>query len=220
MEGELPGRRIVLNARREGDRRPPPRGEVEREPVERDLQAEPAGLDVGLLERPIVEEGVRARGGGQLRERFDLGRREVTLPLVVGRAPAVDPLDVDADVALRRHRARHQAPRVGQVEAQRGGGRRERDLRTTVSCGAEAPLPGRDRRIPRERRAEEGVGHQEAMAVLRELELRVAGALRLAEQRKVRRLASRPARLVGERVPDVHVIGSERPRSVAHARCE
>src|SRR5688572_31926724 len=54
---ELPRRRIVVERRLEGDLGRTGRLELEGEVTERQGEAEAARLDVGLLQRPVVEEG-------------------------------------------------------------------------------------------------------------------------------------------------------------------
>src|SRR6185503_1815376 len=114
---ELPARWIILERGLEGDLRRIWRLQREREITERQRQAEPARLDVGLLQRPVVEEDLALLNVRQLAQVADLARREMTAGDIV-REVTADMFDINADLTANRHRARDQAFGVRDVEAQ------------------------------------------------------------------------------------------------------
>ena len=160
--------------------------ELEREIAERQRQAESARLDVRLFQRPVIEEHAPLFLVRQALQVGDFTRREKAARHVV-RELAVDVLDVDADLAADRHRARDQAVGMRNVEAQvRHAGRPIENLRAAVRVGDELPVRRRNRRVARQRGADQRAGQQEGAPIAIEHEPRHARVLVLRQQRAVR----------------------------------
>ncbi len=107
---ELPARRVVVEPGGEANRRRRPGAQGERELVERQRQAQPAGLDVRLLQRPVVEEHPRLLGGGQRAQVAHLVGREVALGHALEHWPGHG-FHVHAHAVAARHRQRDESVR-------------------------------------------------------------------------------------------------------------
>src|SRR4030095_445854 len=94
--------RAGYELRVEIDHVPSGRMELKGEIAKRQRQPETARLDVGLLQRPVIEERAVLLVLRQLAQIGDFIRREETAGDVV-RQLAIDVLDVDADLAADRH---------------------------------------------------------------------------------------------------------------------
>ena len=110
--------RVVGERRIERDRGRGLRARVDADRAQRHRDPDPDRLDVRLLERPQLEEALALRFGRQRVERGALALGEHVPGEAIDLEPAIDVLDVDADVVLERHAARDQPARVREVEAQ------------------------------------------------------------------------------------------------------
>ena len=146
---ELPALGPVVEAIGEADggrgRRPQHEGEL----AERDRQPHAARLDVGLLERPVLEEGAGLRLCRQGPQVAHLVGREVPPGDVLAHG-AIDALDIDADLVTARHGERDQAGRVREVEHQprRAGLRRRRRRGSRARWSRSASRRARSARRP------------------------------------------------------------------------
>ncbi len=164
-ELELPRARIVVQLGGERNRRGRGGRELEREGAQRQGEAHAAGLDVRLLQRPVVEERPVPVGLRDAGQRAGLGLGEIALGDVQAGRPAADVLDVDADIARQRHRAGNQSVGMRQVEAQREGHRRGRHFGPAPLVLLERPRRRVDARVVRQGRAHQGVCEQELAPV-------------------------------------------------------
>ena len=161
-------------------------------------QAHAPRLDVGLLQRPVVEEGAGCSAAGSAAQVAHFGRREVALGHAVASRTAIDALDVHADPVSARHRQRHQTVGVRHVEGEAAACRPAASTTNgqLVRVGHEAPVARARRAVGRERQP-----HQ------RPRDRRTCGGRRRAR-------SAAPRALVG---------GQQRPRArsttlVGHAR--
>jgi hypothetical protein len=92
---------------------------LHREGVERQIEAETPGLQIGFFQRPVVEEALGRGGLRQPAQRFDLFRREEPKRGRQRRHPTRHGLDIDADGLMPRHDAGDAAVGVRQAEMQR-----------------------------------------------------------------------------------------------------
>jgi hypothetical protein len=124
--------------------------QVERELIERQRQPHAAGLDVGLLQGPVIEEQPRLVSGRTSPQiaHFIGGEMPLRHRLEDG---AGHRFDVDANAVAARDRQRHQPLGVRDVEGQPGdagliGGHE----RTLVRVADESPVGWRGRAIERQ----------------------------------------------------------------------
>jgi hypothetical protein len=152
-------RRVADQPRRSGR----PLGQGELAALDRQRQARPAGLDVGLLQRPVALEETRPCRLRRGQHRALFGRRE-HMPDERRALRPPRPLYVDTAVEVKAGDARHQALGMRQVEPQPAPGRRK--FRAAVAGRGELPVAWPDTgHAGRQQQPEQGMGRRVGLPV-------------------------------------------------------
>jgi hypothetical protein len=152
-------------------------GQPEREALERHRQSKTGGLDVGLLQRPVLEKRAALPLAWQPVDVIGFRRREVTPRDIETGCARGDSLDVNPHVALQRHGKRDEAGCVRDAETQRRHADRPRDFRPPVPSSLERPCVRLDVRVLRQCLSHERPCHEIDMLVGWKDESRAAHAL-------------------------------------------
>lgn len=141
--------------------RPPRQGELA--PLDRQRQARPAGLEVGLLQRPVTLEESGPGHLGRRQHRALLGGREhVPEERQAERSPRS--LHVDSAVRVKAGDAGHQARCMGEVEPQPPPGRRK--LRPAAAGHGKPPaVRAGTGRAGRQQQPDQGMGRHVGLPV-------------------------------------------------------
>ena len=205
---ELPGGGVIVQGRLDADRGRAVRRQVEREIAKRQRQAKAAGLDVGLLQRPVVEEQALLFLFGQRLQVRHLRRCEEPRRHILGQPPA-DMFHIHPHLAAYCHRAGDQPVGVGDVEAQvRDAGGSVENLGPAMRVGDELPVGRRHLCVARQHGAHQCASEQKAVTVALEDQPRHAFVFLGGEQRQVPRAPGEGLGAVGQH--QIHVHRAER----------
>ena len=193
---ESPARGIVAQLLIDGDPHAPVVRIIEAEFVERQLQAHAARLDIGFLERPVLEETILLPMRRRVREFAGFQRREEAIRHADRHFARAGILDIHAQGPAHGHAEHDHAVGMREIEGQAHVlGLRIQRMRSAVGVGAEHPIPRVDRHVARQHRSHQNARHQVATTIPREIVFRLLRAFVRTEQLPIREMQG----LVGDR---------------------